>query len=86
MQGDWLKPGCVVIDVGINSVDDSTKKRGYRLVGDVDFEAAQGIAGAITPGICNIYLSFCENMFLCSSWGCWANDDCDVAEKYRRWI
>merc|ERR1712178_178754 len=35
VKGDWLKPGCVVIDVGINSVEDKTKKAGYRLVGDV---------------------------------------------------
>merc|ERR1719238_2113032 len=38
VRGDWLKPGCVVIDVGINSVDDATRERGYRLVGDVNFE------------------------------------------------
>ena len=42
VTGDMLKPGCVVIDVGINRVDD-------RLVGDVDFGAAVGIASAITP-------------------------------------
>jgi len=46
---DWLKPGCVVIDVGINSVDDATKKSGYRLVGDVDFEPAKSVASKITP-------------------------------------
>lgn len=39
-QGDWLKPGCVVIDVGVNSKPSATDKRGYILVGDVDFEAA----------------------------------------------
>ena len=33
IQGSWLKPGCAVIDVGINAKDDDTKKRGYRLVG-----------------------------------------------------
>lgn len=49
VKGDWLKPGCVVIDVGINAVDDTTKKLGYRLVGDVDFAAAQGKASLITP-------------------------------------
>ena len=32
IKGSWLKPGCVLIDVGINSIDDSTDKRGYRLV------------------------------------------------------
>lgn len=49
VKGEWLKPGCAVIDVGINAVDDATKKRGYRLVGDVDFEEAKRVAGAITP-------------------------------------
>mmetsp|Transcript_16365 Transcript_16365/g.28727 ORF Transcript_16365/g.28727 Transcript_16365/m.28727 type:complete len:551 (+) Transcript_16365:69-1721(+) len=49
VRGDWLKPGCVVIDVGINSVDDATKKLGYRLVGDVNYKEAQGIASHITP-------------------------------------
>merc|ERR1712039_951400 len=49
VKGEWLKPGCVVIDVGINAVEDSTKKLGHRLVGDVDFAAAQGVASQITP-------------------------------------
>lgn len=48
-QGDWLKPGAVVIDVGTNPVDDPTKKQGYRLVGDVAFQEAKEVAGAITP-------------------------------------
>jgi len=49
VKKEWLKPGCVVIDVGINSVDDASTKRGYRLVGDVDYEAAKEIASMITP-------------------------------------
>lgn len=49
VKGSWLKPGCVVIDVGINSVDDATKKLGYRLVGDVDFDEAKYVASKITP-------------------------------------
>ena len=49
VKSDWLKPGCVVIDVGINSVDDASAKRGYRLVGDVDYTAAKEVAGQITP-------------------------------------
>jgi 5,10-methylene-tetrahydrofolate dehydrogenase/methenyl tetrahydrofolate cyclohydrolase len=49
VRGDWIKPGAVVIDVGINRVDDSTKPRGYRLVGDVAFDEAKEVAGAITP-------------------------------------
>ncbi len=49
VKKDWVKPGAYVIDVGINRVEDSTKKSGYRLVGDVDFEAVKEVAGAITP-------------------------------------
>ncbi len=49
VKGDWLKPGAVVIDVGVNAVDDASKKKGYRLVGDVDFESAKEVAGMITP-------------------------------------
>jgi 5,10-methylene-tetrahydrofolate dehydrogenase/methenyl tetrahydrofolate cyclohydrolase len=49
ITGDMLKPGCAVIDVGINRVDDPEAKRGYRLVGDVDFDSAKEVAGAITP-------------------------------------
>ncbi|KAG7373881.1 methylenetetrahydrofolate dehydrogenase/methenyltetrahydrofolate cyclohydrolase [Nitzschia inconspicua] len=49
VRGDWLKPGCVVIDVGINDKPDPTKKRGYRLVGDVNYEEAVSKASAITP-------------------------------------
>ncbi len=49
ITGDMLKPGAVVIDVGINRVNDSTTKQGYRLVGDVDFESAKRVASKITP-------------------------------------
>jgi 5,10-methylene-tetrahydrofolate dehydrogenase/methenyl tetrahydrofolate cyclohydrolase len=49
VKGDWIKPGATVIDVGINEIPDATKKSGHRLVGDVDFDAAKEIAGAITP-------------------------------------
>ena len=49
VKKEWLKPGCVVIDVGINSVDDASTKRGYRLVGDVDFDGAKEVASMITP-------------------------------------
>ncbi len=49
VKADWVKPGAVVIDVGINRVDDPTRKRGYRLVGDVDFAEVQEVAGWITP-------------------------------------
>lgn len=49
VKGDWIKPGATVIDVGINEIPDATKKSGHRLVGDVDYDAAKEIAGAITP-------------------------------------
>ena len=49
VTGEMLKPGATVIDVGINRKDDATRKRGYRLVGDVDFASAEKVAGAITP-------------------------------------
>lgn len=49
VRASWLKPGAVVIDVGVNSVDDPTDKRGYRLVGDVAFEECEGVASKITP-------------------------------------
>ncbi len=52
VKGDWIKPGAVVIDVGTNRIDDPTAEKGYRWVGDVEFEAAKEVAGAITkvPG------------------------------------
>lgn len=46
---DMIKEGAVVIDVGTNRVEDPTAKKGYRLVGDVDFENVKGVASAITP-------------------------------------
>ncbi|MQG28110.1 MAG: bifunctional methylenetetrahydrofolate dehydrogenase/methenyltetrahydrofolate cyclohydrolase FolD [SAR202 cluster bacterium] len=46
---DMVKEGAVVIDVGINRVDDASRKRGYRLEGDVDFDAVSKKASAITP-------------------------------------
>ncbi len=49
VRGDWIKPGAVVIDVGINHVDDPSRPRGYRLVGDVNYAEAVEVAGAITP-------------------------------------
>jgi methylenetetrahydrofolate dehydrogenase (NADP+) / methenyltetrahydrofolate cyclohydrolase len=49
VTADMVKPGAAVIDVGINRVDDPAAKRGYRLVGDVDFDAVKDVAGWITP-------------------------------------
>jgi methylenetetrahydrofolate dehydrogenase (NADP+)/methenyltetrahydrofolate cyclohydrolase len=49
VTADMVKEGVVVIDVGVNRVEDATKKSGYRLVGDVDFEAVKEKASFITP-------------------------------------
>jgi methylenetetrahydrofolate dehydrogenase (NADP+)/methenyltetrahydrofolate cyclohydrolase len=49
IQGDWIKPGATVIDVGINRVPDPADPTRTRLVGDVDFASAVDVAGAITP-------------------------------------
>jgi methylenetetrahydrofolate dehydrogenase (NADP+)/methenyltetrahydrofolate cyclohydrolase len=49
ITGAMLKPGCVVIDVGMNRIEDRSKKSGSRLVGDVDFQSASIVASAITP-------------------------------------
>lgn len=49
VTGDMIKPGAVIIDVGINRKDDPSRKRGYRLVGDVDYDSCLEVAGAITP-------------------------------------
>ena len=49
LRGDMLKPGAVVIDVGVNRVPDAAKPKGYRLCGDADFESCAAVASAITP-------------------------------------
>ena len=52
---DMVREGAVVIDVGINRVEDASRERGYRLVGDVDFDAVKAKASWITPvpgGVC----------------------------------
>jgi len=49
VKGDWVKPGATVIDVGSNRVDDPSTEKGYRWVGDVEFDAAKEVASAITP-------------------------------------
>jgi methylenetetrahydrofolate dehydrogenase (NADP+)/methenyltetrahydrofolate cyclohydrolase len=49
ITADMVKDGVVVIDVGVNRVEDATKKSGFRLVGDVDFEAVKEKASLITP-------------------------------------
>ncbi len=49
ITADMVKDGAVVIDVGVNRVEDATRKKGYRLVGDVDFDAVSEKASLITP-------------------------------------
>ncbi len=49
ITGDMIRPGAVVIDVGINRVADPSAPKGYRIVGDVDFDAAREIASRVTP-------------------------------------
>jgi len=49
VKGDMIRPGAVVIDVGINRVADASAKSGFRLVGDVDFDSAREVASLITP-------------------------------------
>jgi methylenetetrahydrofolate dehydrogenase (NADP+)/methenyltetrahydrofolate cyclohydrolase len=49
VKADMVKPGSVVVDVGVNRVSDPAAKSGTRLVGDVDFVRVQPIAGLITP-------------------------------------
>jgi len=52
IKKDWIKEGAVVIDVGINSIEDASRKSGYRLVGDVDYQKVKDVASKITqvPG------------------------------------
>lgn len=49
ITANMVRPGAVVIDVGVNRVEDASRPRGYRLVGDVEFEKVSEVAGAITP-------------------------------------
>jgi methylenetetrahydrofolate dehydrogenase (NADP+)/methenyltetrahydrofolate cyclohydrolase len=49
ITADMVQPGAVVIDVGTNRVEDASRKRGWRLVGDVDFEGVSEVASAISP-------------------------------------
>lgn len=49
VKKEWVKPGAIVIDVGINQKEDPTARKGYRLVGDVAFDEVAEVAGAITP-------------------------------------
>ena len=60
VKGDWLKPGAAVIDVGINFVEDPSRKSGKRLVGDVDFDS---VSNLFCDSICS-WLSACGDVLL----------------------
>ena len=49
ITGDLVKPGAIVVDVGISRVDDASTAKGYRLVGDVHFESVRQVASLLTP-------------------------------------
>jgi 5,10-methylene-tetrahydrofolate dehydrogenase/methenyl tetrahydrofolate cyclohydrolase len=49
VKADWVKPGAFVIDVGSNRIDDPQSEKGYRWVGDVDFDGVKEVAAALTP-------------------------------------
>jgi len=49
LRGDMLKEGAIVIDVGVNRIPDASRPKGFRLVGDADYESCAAVAGAITP-------------------------------------
>jgi methylenetetrahydrofolate dehydrogenase (NADP+) / methenyltetrahydrofolate cyclohydrolase len=49
LTGDMVREGAVVIDVGINRVDDPSSAKGYRIVGDVHFESVRRVASHVTP-------------------------------------
>ena len=49
VRREWVKEGVVIVDIGINTIKDPSKKKGYRLVGDVDYENVKNIASYITP-------------------------------------
>src|SRR5437762_8296006 len=73
VTGEMIKPGAVVIDVGVNRVDDPTTKKGYRLVGDVNFADAKHVAGAITPvpggvGPMTITMLLCNTVHAARQW------------------
>lgn len=70
VQASWLKPGCIVIDVGINSVDAPDTKRGYKLVGDVNYAEAKEVCEWITPvpgGVGPMTIA----MLLRNTWNSW---------------
>jgi methylenetetrahydrofolate dehydrogenase (NADP+)/methenyltetrahydrofolate cyclohydrolase len=75
VTADMVKPGAAVIDVGINRVEDATRKNGYRLVGDVDFDAVREVAGHITPvpgGVGPMTIAMLLKNTLFAATGSWA--------------
>ncbi|GMJ01545.1 EMBRYO DEFECTIVE 3127 [Hibiscus trionum] len=70
VRGSWIKPGAVIIDVGINPVEDASSPRGYRLVGDVCYEEACKIAAVVTPvpgGVGPMTIAMLLSNTLCSA-------------------
>lgn len=70
VRGNWIKPGAVVIDVGINPVEDAKSPRGYKLVGDVCYEEACKVASAVTPvpgGVGPMTIAMLLSNTLCSA-------------------
>ena len=49
VTGSMIKPGAVVVDVGVNRIPDASRKNGFRLVGDVDADSASEVASLLTP-------------------------------------
>lgn len=73
VKADMIKPGAVVIDVGTNRVDDPSTEKGYRLVGDVEFEKAKEVASAISPvpggvGPMTITMLLCNTVQAAKQW------------------
>jgi len=71
--GDMVRAGAVVIDVGVNRVEDASHPKGYRLVGDVNFEEVCGVASAITPvpggvGPMTITMLLCNTVQAARQW------------------
>ncbi len=75
VTADYIKPGAVVLDVGINRIPDSSRPRGYRIVGDVDFNGIKDLCSAITPvpggvGPMTIAMLMANTVKACRQWSC----------------
>lgn len=81
IRQDWVKQGAVVIDVGINAVEDSHSKRGYKLCGDVDFNNVENQCSKITPVPGRKIPLFHSSSLRICRW-CRADDGCCVDAKF----